>query len=336
MGKKKIQPRTILVYVGLDRVGDALLKLPFVRGLRLAFPEAKITWLAGKDTSVYASQMAPAVIGLIDEVIEKADIGLSPLDLLKRPLNGRRFDLVIDTQRVALASLALMRIRCKWRLSPFGNFIFSSAKPGKGYKFPKTMLRQMLDLLELATGKNIPTPDHIETDIPSDMIEAAKRLLPEGGRYAGLAPGAGGKPKCWPLDRFADVGAALAEQGVTPVYLLGPQEPEWKTFLQERVPQALFPLQAPGVAERFAFSPLLTIALGQRMAASLANDSGVGHMLALSGRPLVSLFGPTSPAKFAPVSKKLTIVTAQSFGGREMTFIPTEAALGALNAALGA
>lgn len=336
MGTKKIQPKTILVYVGLDRVGDALLKLPFVRGLRAAFPDAKITWLAGKDTSVYASQMAPAVSGLIDEVIEKADIGLSPLDLLKRPLNGRRFDLVIDTQRVALASLALMRVRCKWRLSPFGKFIFSSAKPKKGYEFPKTMLRQMLDLLELATGKTIATPTHIETDIPAEMLDEAKRLLPEGKRYVGLAPGAGGKPKCWPLARFAEVGAALSRQGVVPVYLLGPQEPEWQAFLKEQVPEALFPLQAPGVAERFAFSPLLTIALGQRMAASLANDSGVGHMLALSGQPLVSLFGPTSPAKFAPVSKKLAIVTAQNFGGREMALIPTEAALKALQAALDA
>jgi ADP-heptose:LPS heptosyltransferase len=334
MGNQRIQPATILVYVGLDRVGDALLKLPFVRGLRAAFPDAKITWLAGKDTSVYASQMAPAVQGLIDEVIEKADIGLSPLDLLKRPLSGRRFDLVIDTQRVALASLALLRIRCKWRLSPFANFLFSSVKPPKGYKFPKTMLRQMLDLLELATGEKIATPERIEVKIPPEMYIEAQHLLPDGKNYVGLAPGAGGKPKCWPLERFAEVGARLAQEGFTPVYLLGPQEPEWKETLAKAVPAALFPLQEPTVAERFGYSPLLTIALGERLTAALANDSGVGHMLALSGTGLVSLFGPTSPAKFAPVSKSLTIVTAQSFGGREMELIPTEAVLTALRAAL--
>ena len=43
---------SVLVYVGLDRIGDSLLKLPFVRGLRDAYPSAHITWLAGKDTSV--------------------------------------------------------------------------------------------------------------------------------------------------------------------------------------------------------------------------------------------------------------------------------------------
>ena len=54
-----MQPESVLVHVGLDRVGDGLLKLPFVRGLRRAFPSARITWLAGKETSVYANVLAP-------------------------------------------------------------------------------------------------------------------------------------------------------------------------------------------------------------------------------------------------------------------------------------
>jgi ADP-heptose:LPS heptosyltransferase len=53
---------------------------------------------------------------------------------------------------------------------------------------------------------------------------------------------------------------------------------------------------------------LLTIALAQRFAVSVANDSGVGHMLAAANTPLISLFGPTDPAKFAPISEKLSIL----------------------------
>ena len=79
---------SVLVYVGLDRIGDSLLKLPFVRSLREAFPGAHITWVAGKDTSVYASNMAPFVKGLLDEVLENAGIGLSPKELLKKRGNG--------------------------------------------------------------------------------------------------------------------------------------------------------------------------------------------------------------------------------------------------------
>ena len=44
-------PATICVYVGLDLVGDGLMKLPFLRALRAAYPQARITWLAGKIAS---------------------------------------------------------------------------------------------------------------------------------------------------------------------------------------------------------------------------------------------------------------------------------------------
>jgi ADP-heptose:LPS heptosyltransferase len=318
------RPRTVLVYVGLDRVGDSLLKLPFVRGLRQAFPEAKITWVAGKDTSVYASVMAPVVLGLLDEVIERADIGLSPLDVLRRPLSGRAFDLVIDTQRVALATLALWRIPKKRFISPFARFLFSSVKPAPGYKFPKTMMRQTLDLLELASGQSFPTPPSIRLDIAPELEDEAGSLLAPGKTYVGIAPGAGGLPKCWPLERFVALAKQQVEGGRVPVFVLGPAEQDWLDGLKREVPQALFPLQEPGVAQRHRFSPLFTIALCRHLQVCVANDSGVGHMMALSGQPLVSLFGPTSPKKFTPVSDRLSLITAQSFGGSLMSFIPLE------------
>src|SRR3546814_13668510 len=80
------------------------MKLPFVRALRQAFPEARIVWLAGKGRSVYGGVLRPLVAGLIDEVIEEAGVGLDWREILRpplagTPLQGRRFDLVIDTQR---------------------------------------------------------------------------------------------------------------------------------------------------------------------------------------------------------------------------------------------
>ena len=51
---------SILVYVGLDRVGDGVMKLPFVRALRNAFPDAEVTWLAGQGESVYRTGVGAA------------------------------------------------------------------------------------------------------------------------------------------------------------------------------------------------------------------------------------------------------------------------------------
>ncbi len=103
-------PSSICVYVGLDLVGDGLMKLPFLRALRAAWPDARVTWLAGKGRTVFAHDLAPLAQGLIDEVVEDAGIGSHWLELLRRPLAGRRFDLVIDTQRRVLTSLIVKRI----------------------------------------------------------------------------------------------------------------------------------------------------------------------------------------------------------------------------------
>jgi len=155
-------PNSVLVYVGFDRIGDGFLKLPFVRGLRAAFPDARITWLAGREDSVYAGVLVDLAHGLIDEIIENAGIGLSFGELFqglsKGSLGGRRFDLIIDTQRIFWTSLSLKRVPHDTFISPAARFLLSSKKPAKGYRFPKTMQRQLLDLLELASGRDFPTP----------------------------------------------------------------------------------------------------------------------------------------------------------------------------------
>jgi len=316
-----LQPKSVLVYVGLDRVGDGLLKLPFVRGLRKAFPDAQITWIAGKDTSVYASCLAPVVEGLLDEVIEHAGIGNNPSELLKRPLGNRKFDLIIDSQKILWASFTLWRIPHKTFVSPAGKFLLSSIKPPKEYKFPKSMQRQLLDLLEIASGQKFKTPKNLNLDLSQNYLRDAKELLPMEKNYVGFAPGSGGKPKCWDLKNFIRLAVCVVKDGHIPVFFLGPQEPEWMSPITAQVPTALFPLQI----KNNEFDPLFTIALAARMSASVSNDSGVGHMIALGGKPLVSLFGPTVPEKFMPMSKDLTIIEAKSFGGREMSFIPFDA-----------
>jgi ADP-heptose:LPS heptosyltransferase len=328
---KRVQPKSVLVYVGLDRVGDGLLKLPFVRGLRQAFPDAHITWLAGKDTSVYASCLAPVVEGLLNEVIEHASIGLHPSELLKRPLGNRKFDLIIDSQKILWASFSLWRIPHKTFVSPAGRFLLSSVKAPKGYKFPKSMQRQLLDLLELASGQTFQTPKSLSLDISKNYRTDALELLPFGKNYIGFAPGSGGKPKCWDLKNFIRLAEAEVEQDRIPVFFLGPQEPKWMAPIKAQIPSALFPLQI----KDNNFDPLYTIALAERMSASVSNDSGVGHMIAIGGNPLVSLFGPTVPEKFTPMGENITIIEAKSFGGREMKFIPYDAVAKSLRISLG-
>ena len=118
--------------------------------------------------------------------------------------------------------------------------------------------------------------------------------------------------------------------------LLGPAEQEWYAALQAALPHALFPLQDERIAAAIVASPLYTMALGQRLAVAVANDSGTGHLLAASGCAMVSLFGPSAAGKFAPAARRLEVVAAQRFGADEMTAIPLAAVTDAVERSLAA
>jgi len=315
--------RTILVYVGLDAVGDGVMKLPFVRGLRAAFPRSRITWLAGKGHTAYADSLAPLVAGLIDEVIDESGIGSRVGELVgPRPLPGRAFDLIIDTQRRVLTTLILRRIRHRRFLSAAAGFLLSDFRPADRRK-PPSMAGQLAALVALAGGR----PAAAAAPLPKDpAVEArADALLPPGRRYVGIAPGAGGRHKCWPLERFLALAARLEAEGAVPVFILGPAEADWAGRVRAALPAALLPLQHEAEA-----SPMLTIALARRLAAAVANDSGAGHLLAAADTPLVSLFGPTPAEKFAPAAGRLAILRAQDWGGEAMDLIPLDAVAAAL------
>ena len=137
------------------------------------------------------------------------------------------------------------------------------------------------------------------------------------------------------LDRFEALARAEIKRGRSAVFLLGPDEAAWLPALRASVPGARFPLQEGGDALGDP-SPLLTIALAQRLAAGVANDSGTGHLIAAAGCPLVSLFGPTRAEKFAPAARRLEIIAAQDFGAAEMAAIPFDAVGAALQRLLDA
>ncbi len=339
MAKHNPTPETILVYVGLDLVGDALIKLPFVRALRHAYPRARITWLAGKGKSAYADLLRPLVEGLIDEVVDDAGIGIDTKHLFGAPLEGtplagRRFDLLLDTQTRVKTSLIVRRIPHRVVVSSALGYLLSDRRPGFGYRRPRALVRRLLDMVEIASGR--PADASLRLSLDPVYRETAEALLPAGPRYIGIAPGASLGHKCWPLDRFASLARRQAERGRVPVFLLGPNEEAWAEQLAAQVPEALQPLQAER-ARGLDHSPLLTIALGTRLTAAVANDSGTSHMLAAADVPLVSLFGPTSPEKFAPYTSRGVIVTAQQFGGSDaMAAIPLEAAAETLERFLAA
>lgn len=328
---------SILIHVGADLVGDGLVKLPFVMALREAFPDARITWLAGKGKTVYAGVLKHMSAPYIDETIEDIGIGHDWSEVFDRTplLDGRRFDLVIDTQRRLRTTLAVRRIRHGTFVSPAARFLASDLKPRNPFRRrSRVLVRELLDIAELVAGRTFETPPKLDVPVTEAMRADAERLLPAGPVYVGLAPGAGGAHKCWPRESFVEIARRAVRRDQVPVFLLGPQEEDWRDDLAQQVPAALFPLQDAEMQARYGYEPLWTVAVGERLTATLCNDSGTSHMLAAAGIPIIALYGIAMPAKFRPLTPRLHQICAVDFGGEAAQDIPVDPVDAALSAVL--
>ena len=98
--------------------------------------------------------------------------------------------------------------------------------------------------------------------------------------YAVIHPFSGSAKKNWPLDRFRALAARL--QHIMPVrWCAGPEDPPMENAIRI---DSLYEL-ASWLAKARLY---------------IGNDSGITHLAAAVGTPVLALFGPTDPAVWAP------------------------------------
>ena len=329
---KKIKPSTIAVYVGLDFVGDGLIKLPFIRSLRQVFPNSYITWIAGTHKSEFKHSLKPLVTGLINEVLEEINvgfIGISEAPTFKRikdiknlfikPLNGRKFDLLIDTQTHFLTTLLVKCIQHRYFVSGTANFLLSDIKPNKKFVKKINLSQRLVQLAEIASGSKITvSPPPLPLD--PKYRQHAKIALPSNKNYVGLAPGAGDTSKCWDLDNFISVAKYLVKKKRIPVFFLGPKEKKWLKIIKTKVPDSIFPEWGRFRKKNIKGAPFV-ISLAERIKCALSNDSGTAHMIDAGGCPIVKVFGRSLPGKYTGLTKDSVSIDSRKFGSTNINII---------------
>ncbi len=321
-------PASILVYIGSNAdnaIGECLIKIPFLMALRDAFPQARISLVPGYGPSLFERLLAPLVEGLFDELILDLKIERRAKSLLRtNPLPGRRFDMIIDCQSNWLLTVPLRRVRHDVFISRAWNWRFSARRPPADQPPGERLVERLVELVAAAAGRPVVLSPLFP--IAQHWLDEAATLLPAGPVYVGLAPGAGNKArgKCWPLADYLDLARDQLAKGRVPVFILGPGEADWRRDIAAAVPDALMPVLEGG--------PALTVALARRFAVGVANCAGTGHMMAGGGCPMVSLFAPTDPRKYAPFAPRVTCLRAQQFGGDRIEMIPLSAVVSAVDA----
>ena len=306
--------KSLLIFSNGELIGDGMMKLPFINALSHAFPNAEVTWLAGRHSTIFATALAPLVNEKIHHIVNESTLGDSLSDAVFRrwrsvlPTNS--YDVILDTEHKFSSTMMLKTIPHKRFISASMNWLVSDQKPRAPYRCPILLLDRLMDLLSVAAQKKVEPIFGI--DIPSNYLALAKTVLPAGQTVL-LAPGAGGRFKCWPLQNFIDLGNRLMADGLNVGYILGPAETEWYEPLNAGAKGAFFPLQQ--MAEKSVY---ISIALARLADLSIANDGGVGHILASADQPIISMWGPTDPLKSTPNGKNVHVVCARDVGSRSM------------------
>jgi heptosyltransferase-2 len=116
--------------------------------------------------------------------------------------------------------------------------------------------------------------------IPTSPAHSSRTIL--------VHSGAGQPVRVWPLPRFQHLVARLRAEGRTVMVACDPDQRD--AWLRVGESAVVAPASVNGL-----------LALIERAGLFVGNDSGPGHLAALSGLPTFSVFGPQLPEWFAPL-----------------------------------
>ena len=300
-----------ILLVRLRQIGDVVFTTPAIHALRRHYPDAHLTYLVEPAASAVVAAnphlneivIAPRARGWRGT---RADIRLG------LRLRRERFDLAIDFHGGPRASLLAWLSGAPRRIGydiPGRRWMYTDAVPRARELRPRHSVLNQCDLLT-PLGIAPPTPENAPVEMP---ISAAAQARVDARLAAGASPGvqqvivmhvsAGNPFRRWPLASFASVAATLIGRHADArlVVTSGPSEADAAARViaaaREQLPPHLH-ARLDAWSDDFPLDELR--ALAGRASLYIGGDSGPMHIAATSTVPIVSLYGPTLPARSEP------------------------------------
>jgi ADP-heptose:LPS heptosyltransferase len=172
------------------------------------------------------------------------------------------------------------------------------------------LVERAFDLAQGALPDPVATPSPLwRLAVPDDARRAARAMLAQlsgtldGPWLAVHAPG-GRLVKQWPVERFAEAAAILARDlGATVVLTGAPGDEAIVNDVELRIAATGVP-----TARAMATDLVLLAAVLHQSALLLTGDTGPMHLAAAVGTPVLAVFGPSMPWRYAPLIEAHRIV----------------------------
>jgi len=256
--------------------------------------------------SVPLLERMPEIHEAITVPITHGEAGLAKRWRLGRSLREKRYDRAIVIPRSLKAALipffAGARIRTGYR-GEMRYGLLNDIRP-----LDKTVLTQTVQryvALGWPMNASLPPPipqPHLRVDEKNRQRLLEKLALRHEGRIVGLMPGAEyGPAKRWPLEYYSELAKRLAADGHQ-VWLFGSQK-------DHEVAQTIVAAAGERGHNLCGRTDLVdAVDLIAACDAVVSNDSGLMHMAAAVGRPLVAIYGSSTPDYTPPLSDKAAVL----------------------------
>jgi heptosyltransferase-1 len=293
-------PQRILL-IRPSALGDVARTVPALVSLRRAFPQAEIDWLVN-DSFVDAVAHHPALTAVVPFPRGEFKNGKwhAPLRYMRR-LRARSYDTVYDLQGLARSGWLTWSTRAPKRVGPSDARELGWLAYNHRVAVDPSTLHTVDRMMAVLDGDAVPPLYDMRLYTgEADRAWAAQFLAEnhlEPDRFALVAPSARWKSKCWPTERFD----ALINRLAMPAVIAGANADK---------PQAA-PLIKPGridIVGKTSVGKLM--ALIERSAVVVANDSAALHLAVGLGRRAVGIFGPTDPRRVGPFRYDLAVAGA--------------------------
>jgi lipopolysaccharide heptosyltransferase I len=294
-----------VLIVKLSALGDIVHSLPVAMAIRRQLPEASIDWIVEAPSyDLLRGHKALNRVLLSPRHALSSTAGKDIFSLLSsfiRELRSVSYDAVLDLQGLMKSSLFVFLSRSKMKIGFRGGkeplSVLPLNLPLPAYDIERHALERYLDLLQ---PLGLRRPQRIEYGLePEASVQELWRQRLQGpGPLLIMHPMAKWKSKLWPEQFWSWLAGRLLQKGVR-VALSGSKEDNAVTA---RIIARIGWKQEDG--RLFNLSGLTNLH-DLRAVLSLANlvistDTGVMHLAAALGAPLLALFGPTAPNRTGP------------------------------------
>lgn len=294
-----------ILVVAPSWIGDALMSQPLLTRLRQQNPLARIDILApGWALPVF--RRMPEVNDTIDSPFAHGELALVKRWRLARSLIARRYQRAYVLPNSFKSALVPRFAGIPERIGFVGEArrcLLTDARRLDERALPRMVERfaHLANPRGSASDAGSPNPQlKVGADERARVLTALG--LKPAPRLICFCPGAEyGPAKRWPTRSFGELATALAAEGIT-VWIVGSSK--------ERDMGEEIRAESAGAAVNLCGRTSLDQAVVILSAADLvvSNDSGLMHVAAALDRPLVALYGSSSPAFTPPLSRHAQII----------------------------